>query len=161
MRHSGRGLIYAGLILCLGAAATLGGCAAGPTRAGETMNEQAKTYELKVGDEKAIEGADFTLLVAAVPEDSRCPEGVQCIWAGSVGVELVFCGPKSERSARLNTNQPPRVLKYRGRYIRIRNVSPKKIEGREIKPADYVVTLEITRAAPAAGPDDVLEIADE
>jgi hypothetical protein len=126
------------------------------------VSEQAKTYELKVGEEKAVAGADFTLLLAAVPEDSRCPEGVNCIWAGSVGAELVFCGPKSERTARLNTNSPPRVLKYRGRYFRITNVSPRKVEGREIKPADYAVTLEVSKDRPAAeGADDIVEIKDE
>lgn len=156
-----RGYVIASLILCLGAAAALCGCAVGPTRAGGVVNEQAKTYELKVGEEKAVAGADFTVLLAAVPEDSRCPEGVQCIWAGSVAAELVFCGPKSEKTARLNTNQPPRVLKHRGRYIRILRVSPKKVEGREIKPSDYVVTLEVSRTAPAAGPDDVVEVKDE
>jgi hypothetical protein len=75
---------------------------------------------------------------------------------------LVFCGPKSEKTARLNTNAPPRVLKYRGRYIRMVGVSPRKIEGREIKPADYAVTIEVSTSRPAAeGADDLVEIKDE
>lgn len=151
----------ANLLLCLGVAAAVFGCTSGATRAGESVSEQARTYELKVDEEKAVAGADFTMVLAAVPEDSRCPEGVDCIWAGSVGVELVFCGPKSEKTARLNTNTAPRVLKYRGRYVRILGVSPKKVEGREIKPADYVVTLEVSKDRPAApAADDVLEVKD-
>jgi hypothetical protein len=121
-----------------------------------------RTYELKVGEEVAVAGADFTMLLGAVPEDSRCPEGVDCIWAGSVGAELVFCGPKSERSGRLNTNSAPRVLKYRGRYFRILKVSPKRVQGRNIKPADYVLTVEVSRQAPAAQAEgDVIEVKDE
>ncbi|MDQ3804512.1 MAG: hypothetical protein M3416_11850 [Acidobacteriota bacterium] len=126
------------------------------------MNEKNRTYELKVGEEVAVAGADFTVLLARVPEDSRCPQGVNCIWAGSVGAELVFCGPKAERSGRLNTNTAPRILKYRGRYFRILKVSPPRVEGREIKPADYVVTVEVSRQASAArGADDVVEVRDE
>jgi len=162
MNTGKRGRAIAKLFLFFCASAAVYGCAAAWTRAGGNVSGQARTYELKVGDEKAVEGADFTLLLAAVPEDSRCPEGVQCIWAGSVGVELVFCGPKSEKRARLNTNSPPRVLKHRGRYLRIVSVSPKKVEGREIKPAEYAVTLEVSGTRPAAEAEgDVVEIQDE
>ena len=162
MKRRRQVLLFANLFLCLSAAAVVYGCAAARTRAGGNVNEPAKDLELKVGEEKAPAGADFTLLLAAVPEDSRCPEGVNCIWAGSVGVELVFCGPKSERTARLNTNTPPRALKYRGRYFHISGVSPKKVEGSEIKPSDYVVTLAVSQDRPAAeGADDLVEIKDE
>jgi hypothetical protein len=148
--------------LCLCVSAFGLNCTAGATRAGENVGEKNRTYELKPGAEVAVEGADFTMLLGGVPEDSRCPQGVDCIWAGSVSAELVFCGPKAERSGRLNTNAAPRVLKYRGRYFRILKVSPPRVEGREIKPADYVVTLEVSRQAPAAqGADDVVELKDE
>ena len=150
--------------LCLGlcAAAVILGCILSAAGAGEAVSQKSRTYELKVGEEVVVAGADFTMLLGGVPEDSRCPEGVDCIWAGSVGAELVFCGPKAERSGRLNTNGPPRVLKYRGRYFRILQVSPKRVQGREIKPSDYVLTVEVTRQAPAAqGEGDVVEIKDE
>jgi hypothetical protein len=152
MKTRRKWLTVAVLLLCVSAAAAVG----------VSVNEPTKSLEMKVGEEKAPAGADFTLLLAGVPEDSRCPEGVNCIWAGTVGVELVFCGPKAERTARLNTATPPRVLKYRGQYIRILGVSPRKIEGREIKPSDYVVTLDISKDRPAAeGESDIVEIKDE
>ena len=155
-------LPVAKICLCLCVCALILSCALRATGAGEAVGEKMRTYELKVGEEVAVAGADFTMLLAAVPEDSRCPEGVDCIWAGTVGAELVFCGPKAERSGRLNTNSPPRVLKYRSRYFRILNVSPKRVEGRELKPADYVVTVEVSRQAPAAqGEGDVVEVKDE
>lgn len=149
--------------LCLWVCAAAYGCASSATGAGGSVTEpQSRTYELRVGEEKAVAGADFTLLLGGVPEDSRCPAGVDCIWAGSVTVELVFCGPKSEKTARLGTNAPPRALKYRNRYVRVTNVSPQRVEGRELKPADYVVTVEVSRDRPAAGADgDVIEIKDE
>lgn len=108
-------------------------------------------------------GADFTLVLGSVPEDSRCPVGVQCIWAGSVGVEVVFRGPQSgEKAARLNTDRAPRVLKYRGRYVRILKVGPPKVDGQQIKPADYVVTLEVSKDPPAAQEaDDLVEVKEE
>ena len=155
-------LLLAKLSLGLAAAAAVYGCAAARTQAGGNVSQQTKIYELKVGEEKALAGADFTVLLAAVPEDSRCPEGVNCIWAGTVAVELVFCGPKSEKTARLHTNSPPRVLKYRGRYFRLVKVAPKKVEGQEIKPSDYAVTLEVSKDRPASeGADDLVEIKDE
>lgn len=154
---------WAAPVLCFWVCAAALACASSATRAGGGVTEpQGRTLELRVGEQKAVAGADFMLLLGGVPEDSRCPEGVECIWAGSVGVELVFCGPKSERTARLNTNAPPRVLKFRGRYVRVVGVSPKKVEGRELRPSDYVVTVEVSRDPPAAGAEgDVVEIKDE
>lgn len=152
----------AGLLVCLCATAAIYGWTSGATRAGVNVSEQNGTYELKPGEETAVRGADFTMLLASVPDDSRCPEGVNCVWAGSVGVELVFCGPKAEKSVRLNTNTAPRVVKYRGRYIRITNVSPRKVVDQEIKASDYRVTLEVSKNAPAArGEGDLIEIKDE
>lgn len=154
--------LVANLCLCLCVSAAVLDCTSSATGAGETVGEKTRTYELKVGEEVAVAGADFTMLLGAVPEDSRCPEGVDCIWAGSVGAELVFCGPKAEKSGRVNTNAAPRVLKYRGRYFRILKVSPARVQGRELKPADYVLTVEVSRQAPAAqAEDDVVEVKDE
>lgn len=150
--------------LCVGlcVSALIFGCTSSATGAGGGVSEKTRAYELKVGKEVAIAGADFTMLLGGVAEDSRCPEGVDCVWAGSVAAELVFCGPKGERSGRLNTNTPPHVLKYRGRYFRILEVSPRRVQGREIKPADYVLTVEVSGQAPAArGAGDVVEVGDE
>ena len=131
------------------------------TRAGESVSDPTRSYNMKPGDEVPVLGTDFTMTIAKV-EDSRCPEGVNCIWAGSVGVELLFCGPKAERSARLNTNAPPRAVKYRGRYFRITQVGPRKIDGQEIKSSDYRITIEVSKNPPAdAGEGDVVELKDE
>lgn len=162
MMKDGRRTGILTLLVGLCASAAVLGCGLRATRAGVGVKDSNKSYEMKPGAEVAVDGADFTMLLAAVEQDSRCPEGVNCIWAGSVRVELVFCGPQAERSARLNTNAAPRVVKYRGRYIRITGVSPRKVSGQEIKPEDYRVTLEVSKDAPAAaGADDVVEVKDE
>jgi hypothetical protein len=162
MSNAKRGAAVAGLFLCLCASAAIYGCALSATRAGGSVDEQTRSYELKPGQEVAVHGADFTMMLGAVEEDSRCPEGVECIWAGSVRVEVVFCGPKAERSGRLNTGVAPRALKYRGRYVRIARVGPRKVRDQEIKPSDYRITLEVSKTPPPNTDEgDVIEIKDE
>jgi hypothetical protein len=45
-------------------------------------------FELALGEERSIAGADLTLRFEAVIEDSRCPADAQCIWAGRAVVAI-------------------------------------------------------------------------
>jgi hypothetical protein len=60
------------------------------------------------GDELAVEGSAVRLRFVAVVEDSRCPRGVTCVWAGRAVVEVAATvgvdGP--ERTVRLEVGAP-------------------------------------------------------
>jgi len=43
-------------------------------------------FQIKAGEKAVIESEKLTLRFTNVTEDSRCPEGVRCIWAGQVSV---------------------------------------------------------------------------
>src|SRR5262245_13119919 len=45
-------------------------------------------FELKINDEALIEGEGLTVSFDSVLEDSRCPEGVDCIWHGNAKIRL-------------------------------------------------------------------------
>lgn len=108
--------------------------------------EALKTFDIRPGQEVSV-GGDSCVRVkfVSVDEDSRCPEGVDCIWAGSVRVTLLLSGAKSgERRAELNTGQEPRVVEYGEHTLRILKVRPPKVANKEIKPDEYVVTLEVS-----------------
>src|SRR5512147_1815363 len=62
---------------------------------------------LSVGQTAELESASLRVGVSAVPEDSRCPEGVVCIWQGlavvSVWVEKQSSGRQELLLATANT----------------------------------------------------------
>jgi hypothetical protein len=105
---------------------------------------RAESIELRPGQEKLLKGAGVRVRLVAVEEDSRCPEGVNCIWAGNVRVALLVKGPgRAQRREALNTATEPRELKLNGRTVTISKVFPAKVVEREIKPGGYRITLSL------------------
>jgi hypothetical protein len=46
------------------------------------------TTVLAVGQSVRVEGRDASVRFVRVAEDSRCPQGVECVWAGRARVEI-------------------------------------------------------------------------
>jgi hypothetical protein len=81
-----------------------------------------------------------------VAEDSRCPEGVNCIWAGNGKIVLRLS--KTGRRAnvmRLNTTLEPKQDDYRGYDVKLVRLEPYPKKDTTIKRKAYVATLMITR----------------
>lgn len=86
----------------------------------------------------------YTLLITEI-QDSRCPEGVQCIWQGEVVVkgEWTATGDKSAfevHSVVKEQNQQPE-----GFTIKITDARPYPVYGRENNPENLIVTLLIQK----------------
>jgi hypothetical protein len=96
-----------------------------------------------VGETKTV--GDVTLEFVGVEEDSRCPKGEQCVWAGNARVAVdASVGGKKARVT-LDTNRGDRVVGVEGRVLKLEDVAPTPIAGRPISKEDYVVTLVVTR----------------
>ena len=105
-----------------------------------------RQVELRVGGETTLPDSKIKIKFLSVDDDSRCPQGVNCVWAGSVGVQLLRSAPRSqEERVKLNTAVEPRVVTYRGHTFEITSVSPPRVEGQTINPQDYAVTLAVLR----------------
>lgn len=117
--------------------------------AGGGEDSAPKHIRLRPGQRAHVSGTGVSVEFVSVGEDSRCPQGVQCVWAGSVRINLRLRGPKSEISAPLNSNRQPRVVEFGGLFFSVAQVEPPKVEGRRIKPEEYLVTLSASRRPPA------------
>lgn len=78
----------------------------------------------------------------AVLDDSRCPTGVQCIWAGTVHATASLSGANgtSKVTFELGKSSTSEVNSYE-----LTSVAPAKDSKQEIRPADYVFTFTVTR----------------
>lgn len=95
---------------------------------------------LKIGQKGKVN--DVFITFNGVTSDSRCPTGVQCIWAGEVKVEIrLQQGDKTETQT-LSTNGP--TLSFEGSTISITDVSPVKSQ-EAVTPDMYVVTFQVTK----------------
>lgn len=103
-----------------------------------------RRVELRVGEETTLPDSKISVKFLSVDDDSRCPQGVNCIWAGSVGVSLQLSAPGEEgRRVRLNTAVEPRAVSYKGHSFNIESVSPPRVDGKDIRPEDYRITLAV------------------
>lgn len=97
-------------------------------------------------------GSDYEMKISKIISDSRCPEGVECIWAGEVQMELeIYKNQKLEKSETLSINYKNLELnkqfftKYISTDKKIKDilVQPVKKEGQTIELKDYVLKVEL------------------
>ncbi len=109
-----------------------------PTSKDEEINE---TAELKEGETKNVAGLSITLL--AVSEDSRCPVGVVCVWAGRVAVQFeVNNGIKT--SSLTMYSDDSKTLDFEGYKINFVSAKPSPVAGATLKQSDYSVVFGIS-----------------
>lgn len=86
----------------------------------------------RLGQETYVDGPKVTPL--AVLEDSRCPKGVQCVWAGRVRISTRIVLGSGSQTRELTLGQPQQVADG---SLELVEVSPSPIKGRTIDPQDY------------------------
>ncbi|HJU57087.1 MAG TPA: hypothetical protein VJ715_21050 [Pyrinomonadaceae bacterium] len=116
-----------------------------------------REFELRSGRSVRIEGERLTVTFNRVVEDSRCPQGVQCVWAGNAKVMLRLSKARRRASTMsLNTGLDPKQAAYRGYEVRLVKLDPYPKEGKTIRKRDYVATLVVSRAG-SGGADNLIQ----
>jgi hypothetical protein len=105
-----------------------------------TAPVDGKEFTLRQGDSIRLTGSQSTLYFLSVPEDSRCPSGVQCIWAGNAQASLQL----DTTQFSLNTTVEPREAVVAGFRFSLVQLTPRP-EGSDTMPARYSATLKVTR----------------
>lgn len=107
-----------------------------------------RNFDLQVGQSVKIEGTRLRVSFVSVAEDSRCPQNVECVWAGNAKVVLKLGGhnlpPSKEVS--LNTGLNPKHISYQRYDIKLVAVKPPRKTPIEIPKSDYVITLIVTKS---------------
>ena len=115
------------------AALPLAGCA---TLFGSS---QASVHTLALGQTGDFGPVNLTPI--NVDEDSRCPVGTQCIWAGQVRVKVLVEPAGADHSVFAVMGQP---LAVDGGTLLIEQVTPARTSTRQVPPNHYHITLRYT-----------------
>ncbi len=105
------------------------------------------TVELKPGHSVELTDQGYRITFKSVPEDSRCPTGVQCVWAGDAAVHLKITGVEA-RDCTLHTTLDPRSIVLKRVSIALKRVSPYPSRESRIDPSDYCVKLDLAEPTP-------------
>ena len=106
-------------------------------------------FQLRVGESVVVSGESLTVTMNAVPEDSRCPTGVQCIWEGNARVTVTLAKTgQAAQSFDLNTTLDPKTATYLDYQIELVALDPyPTYRGGPIAQSRYRATFVVRRAA--------------
>jgi hypothetical protein len=107
--------------------------------------ELGRPFDVKPAQVVTIEGLQITF--EGVREDSRCPTGVQCAWAGDAAATFTLQkAPAAALQRTLHTSgRFERQAECEGFVVRLENIKPYPKEGATIAPDEYRATLVVTR----------------
>jgi len=126
--------IFLGLILTLMFGGVITANAQNTQQITLRLNKQAKASRSKL-----------TIKFVAV-EDSRCPQDVDCIWAGNAKVTVKITNRRGESKIfDLNTNLEAKSVKFDGYEIKLGNVTPYPRSNVRINPNGYTASFTVTR----------------
>lgn len=103
-------------------------------------------FDIRVGSDVWIENEGLKVNFSHVAEDSRCPEGVACIWAGNGKIVLRLSKRgRIPGKINLNTMLEPKQASYRGYDIKLVKLEPYPKKDLRMKKNAYVATLVVSR----------------
>jgi hypothetical protein len=105
------------------------------------VNRQVK---VRINQQKIVTGR-LAIKVVSV-EDSRCPIGTQCVWAGNAKVRVRVTNARGATQVfDLNTNIQPRTVTFAGYEIKLTNVNPRPANNVRINYNAYTATFSVSR----------------
>ena len=126
--------VFLGLILTLIFGGAMTANAQGTQQISVRLNKQAKASR-----------SNLTIKFISV-EDSRCPQDVQCVWAGNAKVTIKVTSRRGgAQNFDLNTGAGEKSIKFNGYEIKLDTVTPYPRSNIRINPNGYTATFTITR----------------
>lgn len=111
-----------------------------------TRSSLPADVKLRPGQSVLFPHEGYTITFERVTADSRCPIGVQCVWAGDGAAKLQLkdnAGAVSDDT--LHTTLEPQSVHFQQLRIRLKSLEPYPVYGVQADTSKYVVTLEIDR----------------
>ena len=147
---------YRAVATALALTAMLPACASDPLRldsepealtaAAEVQATAGSTFRLRPGQTAAVGGGQILVAFRGVKSDSRCPAGVNCVWAGDAEVILGVATEGGSWSwTSLHTGVEPRGFAAHGYRIRLVDVEPGATANSPISSDRYRALLEVLK----------------
>ncbi len=111
------------------------------------INAQTTPPEtISVNYQKTVTKDNLTLKFVSVIEDSRCPVGVNCIWAGNAKVQIEISSKKGiSQTFELNTDLQPQIVAFDGFEIKLQNLTPHPKAETTTNPNSYTSVFAIRK----------------
>ena len=99
---------------------------------------------VNVGKDKKESRSKITIKFVSVDEDSRCPEGANCMWAGTAKVTVkIRRGSGAWKSLQISTGTEPSALTFEGYELKVVTLTPSPSANSKLDPKRYVATVSL------------------
>ena len=134
-------LVIVGLISILLLPAMLLACA------GNINASLGQEFTLPAGKTVEIKGESLSIKFIQVITDSRCPTGVECVWAGEATcrMEINLNGVASERILTISGGTSDKTQETVDQYTFSFKLEPYPQAGKDIVPTDYYLLMTVTK----------------
>jgi hypothetical protein len=115
---------------------------------GMTTSSSAQTAEMltiKAGQQKVAKTSRLKIKFISVTEDSRCPVGVDCVWAGNAKVKVQIIGSRSTKEFEFNTTMGPKGDMLDGWAIYLEDLTPVPQANKKLNAKLYTAKFKVTR----------------
>lgn len=102
-------------------------------------------FELGVGQTVSIKGENLNVTLDGVPHDSRCPEGVECIWTGDAVVDVSLLKGSQSGSLQLHTHMEPKQGEFLDYTVRLVDLKPLPTAGKPVPQEQYRAVLVVSK----------------
>ena len=105
--------------------------------------EPGRPFEMKPAETVTIQGVRLTF--DGVTDDSRCPTGAQCVWAGDAAAWFNLENSPDARRTLHTNGRFERQAEFAGFVVRLEDIKPYPKLGETIAAGDYRATLIVTK----------------
>jgi hypothetical protein len=98
---------------------------------------------LAIGQSQPIGSTGLTLALRSVDNDSRCPAGVTCVWAGDADVAITVTRGSAQTPATLHVTLNPHSVDVAGYRVELIELAPQTHSGLPTLKSDYRATFTI------------------
>ncbi len=104
-------------------------------------------FTLPAGKTADITGEDLSIKFVEVISDSRCPTGVECVWAGEAKSQMLITlsGSSSEIVLTISGGTSSTAQEVFNQYTFNFTLNPYPEIGQEIAPSDYELVMTVTK----------------
>jgi hypothetical protein len=140
--------LYAASLVTITACSTGTGLARcdDPDRGAVVCARLGEPFDVRVDETAYIADTRLSIQVNAVPEDSRCPSDVVCVWAGNARVSLTLREGANVDAVDVNSTLTPHAATRWGYTVELIDVRPVPAAGQPIPAEAYVIRLVTKRA---------------
>lgn len=103
-----------------------------------------KEFSIKINSQAVIKNEAIKITFNKVLEDSRCPKGARCVWAGNAKVSLTVAKNNDQKNLELDSYEGKTSVEYQGCEIKFVNLAPYP-DAHKAATGDIVVTLLVTK----------------